>query len=336
MTRYWFELSGENGPLARAELDAVVETLGGSSPPGGDHPAGVESVEFDDRAMAETAAAQLASARRVLELWPAATAEELEERFRLAAREPSSAAFRLFGGGSGAPVPGVIRSLARAYVMGGGSIDLERPARRFWLAEAGPGWVVGEELPQVDRRSFTARNMPKLPFQRPVSLPPRLARIAVNLGHVRRGARVVDPFVGTGALLAEAALVGARVTGVDRDASMIRGATRNFAYLRLAAEAWIVDDASTAAQSIPPRSFDVLVTDPPYGRASSSGGETPPALIARVLQAWAPAVRPDGRIVLVTAGGPEPLPAPWQLELAVKDRVHRSLTREFRVYRRRD
>jgi tRNA (guanine10-N2)-dimethyltransferase len=332
--RYWFELSGENRSLARAELEAVVATLGGKLLPSHGAPIGYENVEFEASPDAEAAARRLASVHRVLELWDESSAAGLADRFRSAGHPGGPASFRLLGRGSRAPVPEVIRDLARAYVEGGGSIDLDQPTRRFWLAEAGSRWAVGEELAQVDRRSFDARRMPRLPFQRPVSLPPRLARIAVNLGHVRSGMRVVDPFVGTGSLLAEAALLGARVTGVDRDATMIRGAGQNFAHLGLSAESWIVDDATAAARSMPPGRFDALVTDPPYGRASSSGGEEPTALIARVLPAWADSVGPDGRIVLVVAGGPDPLPPPWRRELAVKDRVHRSLTREFRVYRR--
>jgi hypothetical protein len=33
-------------------------------------------------------------------------------------------------------------------------------------------------------------------------------------------------------------------------------------------------------------------------------------------------------------GGPDPLPAPWTRVVSIPDRVHRSLTREFRVYER--
>ncbi|HTT35992.1 MAG TPA: hypothetical protein VMH78_09045, partial [Thermoplasmata archaeon] len=80
--------------------------------------------------------------------------------------------------------------------------------------------------------------------------------------------------------------------------------------------------------------FDALVTDAPYGRSSSSGGEPPGALLARALSRWTSRVRPEGRIVVVVPGGDDPLPPPWRRSLSIPDRVHRSLTREFRLFRR--
>jgi tRNA (guanine10-N2)-dimethyltransferase len=334
MAEYWFELSQENPALAEAEAEAVVVTTGGVRLASAQGHVGFLAAEFRDVASAELAAARIASARRMLGMWPLSTHDELLDRFRELGRTRTTASFRTVGRGTTAPLPDVIRAMAGAFIEGGGAIDLEHPVRRFWIANPGGDWNVGEEIGQVDRRSFEARRMPTLPFQRPVSLPPRLGRIAVNLAHVKPGMHVVDPFVGTGALLAEAALLGARVTGVDRDARMVRGASENFAHLGVEAEQWIVDDARSAGLAARPGSYDALVTDPPYGRASSVGDETPAELLARTMPAWGDAVGPEGRIVLVVAGGPDPLPRPWRRELCVVDRVHRSLTREFRVYRR--
>jgi tRNA (guanine10-N2)-dimethyltransferase len=194
---------------------------------------------------------------------------------------------------------------------------------------------LGEEVAAVDRGAFQKRAMPTLPFRRPVSLSPRLARVAANLARFRPGARVVDPFLGTGALALESAMVGAKITGVDHDARMIQGASRNFAALGLSAEKLIVGDSAAVAGQFADGRFDALVTDAPYGRASSSGGESPADLSTRVLAAWAPKIRPGGTIVTVTPGGTETVPAEWERESSIPDRVHRSLTREFRVYRRR-
>jgi tRNA (guanine10-N2)-dimethyltransferase len=211
-------------------------------------------------------------------------------------------------------------------------VDLDAPSRRFWYAEGAPGAMgFGEEVAEVDRAAFDERRMPRLPFRRPVSLAPRLGRVAANLARVRSGDRVADPFVGSGALAIESALLGARVTGIDVDATMVRGAIANFAHLSLAPEALIVGDAT---ETVPAGPFDALVTDPPYGRASTTRGEAAPELLRRVLARWAPAVRPNGRVVVVVPGGPDPLGPPWRRVGTVADRVHRSLTREFRVYAR--
>ena len=176
--------------------------------------------------------------------------------------------------------------------------------------------------------------MPALPFQRPVSLPPRFARAAANLARVRAGDRVVDPFVGTGALLAEAGLLGGRLFGIDLDPTMVRGALRNLAHLGRHAEELVVGDAGSIEFADPGVRFDALVTDPPYGRASSTGGEGAAAVLARVLPRWADRVRPGGRVVVIVPGPIAPPGPEWTSVVRASVRVHRSLTREFRVFER--
>ncbi|MCI4321461.1 MAG: methyltransferase, partial [Thermoplasmata archaeon] len=221
---------------------------------------------------------------------------------------------------------------AQAVQAAGGRVDLEQPDRRFAFDRAGEGRVrFGEQAAEVDRSVLASRRMPRLPFRRPVSLPPKLGRVAANLARVRPGDRVVDPFLGTGALAVESALLGARVTGLDSDATMVRGALANFAHLALEPEAVLVADSGAVD---PAGQFDALVTDPPYGRASTTGGEDAAALVERVVGHWANAVRPSGRLVVVMPGGGDPVGVPWRRIASIPDRVHRSLTREFRIYER--
>ena len=223
--------------------------------------------------------------------------------------------------------------MGSAYVSGGGRIALENPDRRFWLEMAGEHrYRLYEEIGRASRSSFSARRTPQLPFQRPVTLAPTLARALVNLAHVGARDRVVDPFAGTGSLLLEASLLGARTVGIDASAAMVRGALENFAHFGQTPELLRQADAEEAAAEFPPNSFDAMVTDPPYGRASGTGGERPDELWRRTLVAWAPRIRPGGRLGVVVPAGTE-LPAlDARLEVAIPQRVHRSLTREFRVY----
>ncbi|HYK92612.1 MAG TPA: RsmD family RNA methyltransferase, partial [Thermoplasmata archaeon] len=307
MTRFWVELSGENRPLALAELEGATRALGGaiSAPP--DLPDSITgsfvAVDLAGRASATALADRLALAWMVVEPWPEEGAEEIAGRLVREGRRGRSAAFRPFGRPRG-PVRSIpVARLADAYRRGGGSIDLTTPDQRFFIAESPGGrFHFAEEVGSVDRTAFERRRLPTFPFRRPVSLPPKLGRVAANLGAVRPGDRVLDPFVGTGALAAEAALLGARMSGVDVDATMVRGAIQNLAHVGLEFESITASDAAVAARDYSGPAFDALISDPPYGRSSGSRGEPPENLLERTIPAWAPAVRAGGRIVLVVPG----------------------------------
>jgi tRNA (guanine10-N2)-dimethyltransferase len=332
MKRVVVELSGESPELAQAEVVATTETLGGRAVAGPVPGSPLALVEVPDGSV-QALAERLALARRCL--------VEVEEGSlaTVAAWRPdaagTSAAFRRIGRPSSGGDDPAIRAAATAWKAAGGTIDLDRPTRRFWLATQEPSTTrLLEELAAVDRRAVATRRISALPFHRPVGLAPRLARAAANLAHLGSGDRVLDPFLGTGALLAEAALLGAHVYGIDREPTMVQGALRNFAHLGVTAHELVVGDAGDVEFPGSAGPFEALLTDPPYGRASSTGGEASAELLARVLPRWAARVRPSGRVVVVVPGGPDPLPEPWRREVSVPVRVHRSLTREFRVYRR--
>lgn len=63
-------------------------------------------------------------------------------------------------------------------------------------------------------------------------LPPKLAQILINLcGTLPEGARVLDPFCGTGVVLQEAMLMGYNAYGTDIDERMIRYSEKNLKWL---------------------------------------------------------------------------------------------------------
>jgi putative methyltransferase (TIGR01177 family) len=332
MIRVYVELSGESLALASAEAVAAAEALGGGDASSGSAFESLRALEVPEERATPLLAARLALARRCLV--ERSVGCDPEKASADAGNSGASAAFRRIGQPSAGADPSV-HAVARRYVSAGGRIDLEHPSRRFWLARDRDGADhLLEEVATVDRSSEQRRRMPLLPFQRPVSLPPKLARAAANLGRVRPGDRVLDPFLGTGALLAEAGLLGGRLYGIDRDATMVRGAVENLSFFGLSAQELLVGDAGAVEFPGAPGAFDAILTDPPYGRSSSTGGESADRLVERVVPRWAERLRPGGRIVLVVPTGAAELPAPWRPTVSVPVRVHRSLTREFRVYER--
>ncbi|MFZ1023994.1 MAG: RsmD family RNA methyltransferase [Thermoplasmata archaeon] len=334
MIPVWVELSGRNPGLGRAEAIAAAEALGGagnSAAEGSTRPDRV-LVQLPSRREVNALADRLALARRCL-VEVGDPDGSIETWFAEQGSRGGSASFRELDSPDSEHTDPRLPRWVGAYKRGGGRIDLRQPERRFWIASSGGAAPEAlEEVGSVNRTGFRARRTPQYPFQRPVTLDPRLARAAVNLARVRPGDRVVDPFVGTGSLLIEAALVGARVTGIDRDADMVRGALQNFAHVGLVPESMTVGDSAAVGKAIEGAYWDALVTDPPYGRASGTGREPVSDLLARTLPVWASHIRPNGRIVIIAAGGEESIPLPWTRVMTVSDRVHRSLTREFRVY----
>ncbi len=336
MIEYRIELSGENPRLAAAELRGAAEALGGRTP-GTTTPAGSEDparVALPEHLPPARLADRLALAHRVLRWYP----EESVSSRAWARSVSGTASFRPLGRPRAAVRGAAAQGLVDAWRAGGGRVRLERPDREFVYEEAGGTPIrLAEVVARVDRSSFELRRMPKLPFRRPVSLTPRLGRAAANLARVGTGRWTADPFLGTGALLAEAALLGASVGGGDRDAEMLRGALRNFHHLGVELAIARVGDAGDPFPPPHGGAWDSLLTDPPYGRASSTGGESADALVGRALRRWAPFVVPGGPLVVIgPAERSADLGPDWELLEAIPDRVHRSLTREFRRYRRAD
>lgn len=327
------EVSQESRALAEAEVVSAAETVGGEGHPGDPWNAGLVSVAVPQSSDWALLASRVALGRRCLVLVRGG-----EEPISAAKREGAvgrSARFRQLGRPSGGDVDVGPRECGRAYKEGGGRIDLETPQRRFWLVRGSDGReALLEETAEVDRTAAARRRMPLLPFQRPVSLPPKLARVAVNLARVRTGDRVVDPFLGTGALLAEAGLMGARLYGIDRDPGMVRGAIRNLAHYGLEAEELGVGDARSVEFEDRDLRFSAVVTDPPYGRSSTTGGSDAAELVAEAMTRWWDRLEPGGRLSLVVPQGREPPSFGVVPRFRLPVRVHRSLTREFLLFER--
>lgn len=79
---------------------------------------------------------------------------------------------------------------------------------------------------------FQKRDVGK-PVQRKIfAIPPRLARIMVNLGGCTEGKVLLDPFCGVGTILQEALLAKAKAVGVDINRWCVEAATRNLDWLK--------------------------------------------------------------------------------------------------------
>jgi tRNA (guanine10-N2)-dimethyltransferase len=204
------------------------------------------------------------------------------------------------------------------------------------------GWVVAES-----RRDFGDRRPTDRPFFQPGSMAPMDARAVANLAGARPGARLLDPMCGTGGILVEAGLVGARTVGVDAQSKMVRGARENLATYLPDAHTGGLDGPRPHSMDAGPPSFDVVrgdatrlpfrdgafdgvAVDAPYGRQSKVARHDLADLVAGTLRE---AARLAPRAVLV-ADRPwreAALAAGWQLTGLFDRRVHRSLVRYYHV-----
>lgn len=90
---------------------------------------------------------------------------------------------------------------------------------------------VGRTLGVVDHEAFKTRDL-KRPFQRPsLSMPPKLARILVNLSGVKKGELLLDPFCGIGTILAEALVMGIDARGIDIEPRRVYESRMNLSWL---------------------------------------------------------------------------------------------------------
>jgi putative methyltransferase (TIGR01177 family) len=210
-------------------------------------------------------------------------------------------------GFSASEVAGLIGGIATRL---GFSINLQNPDHKIGLVLDGLsqkvvcGWMVGYG---TDSDGTTARKATERPFFKPISLDPRLARLAVNLVSKPRSMEaILDPMTGTGGFAIEAATMGRNVIALDLDLEMVKGAKINVDWslgdLKLESTIEILQgDATNLSKSIPTKwhqRVSGLVLDPPYGR-NSHGSLSHTELIKNTLLSFHDIATRDAKMVLI-------------------------------------
>jgi len=210
-------------------------------------------------------------------------------------------------------------------------VDLHRPATEIRVIFSDEAHFAGV-ISSIDRSSFEKRKNRYLPFVYPASLHPKYARALVNLTQVPEGGRLLDPFCGTGAILAEGSMIGLKTIGTDFSERMIEGSRKNLDHLRLSADLKLCD-----VGEIPHAigRVDGIATDPPYGRSTSTDGEGIPELYRRSFDAFSETLKSGARISIVVPDV-DLVRNQQGFRLLESHRlwVHRSLTRNFCVFER--
>jgi len=170
------------------------------------------------------------------------------------------------------------------------------------------------KISSIERKSFEQRKPQNRPFSSPISIHPKFARAIVNLSQLKKGETLLDPFCGTGGILIEAGLIGAKVIGIDVK-------KKNY-------ELYAMDMREACIEKV-----DCIVSDFPYGRSTYTGGELH-LLYDKAFEKMKEWVKEGGKAVIG-------LPSKEFIDMGKKYfklkevhplRVHKSLTRYFCVY----
>ena len=347
-TRLFVILTGEHPHLPFAELRGILEACGLSASAELAAPQ-VAIVDASDAELTVTSIVDRAAySRYVAKLIYFGSTANLPERLGDLIKDVEwpeiSGSFKVMAvriGGSSKEISGTQLEAA----MGGEilkispnlRVDLMNPEHIVLVALSGGKVFVGLLMGTIDRSKFLSREIPRRPFSHPASMRPKLARAMVNLGRVRPGDVMLDPFVGAGGIALEALEVGAFVLGCDIDEKIVWGAEQNLTYygFKESFRLWVCDALNLGLEG----TVDSIVTDPPYGRASSSRRVDPKKLIFRFLEKSLDLLKPGGYL---TMAAPREFGVDdfvervgYELVEVVDYREHKRLTRRIVVARLR-
>lgn len=128
---------------------------------------------------------------------------------------------------------------------------------------------ITNEFYRLNKKHFQELKPHKRPFFHPGSMSPKLARCMVNLSRAKEGDLLLDPFCGTGGILIEGGMVGTRLVGCDINWKMKNGSRINLDYMGIKNYKTHQVDITELKMY---EKVDVVVTDPPYGISTTTGG----------------------------------------------------------------
>ena len=161
----------------------------------------------------------------------------------------------------------------------GATVKLRKPSVQILVLTMSERILICKSDMSKLRALLRGREPGKKEFFHPSMMNSSLARVMCNLAGVRPGDIVLDPFCGGGGILCEASHIGASVVGIDLSWKLLVGARVNLSKISLN---YSLIQGDT--QHIPINSVNRIVSDPPYGRASSTRGNIAIKLVESLLK----------------------------------------------------
>lgn len=176
--------------------------------------------------------------------------------------------------------------------------------------------LMGQTLAVQEFEEFGARDFDR-PGRDQVSgmLPPKLARMMINLAQVNSDAIILDPFCGSGTIIQEAIVLGYKnITGTDNSTKAVEDTKQNLAWLEkqlsYKVEGYKVEsmDVRELDNNFKTKSFDAIVTEPYLG-PGLKGNERPAEIEATAQQLeflylsafeqFSKVLKPEGKVVII-------------------------------------
>jgi len=214
------------------------------------------------------------------------------------------------------------------------TVRLRHPDIEIRVFITDPRIYITTKIYEIPRLSFEQRKVQHRPFFSPISMHPKLARALINLSQVGVNETLLDPFCGTGGILLEAGLVGARCIGSDIECKMVNGCRQTLTHYNIKNFEIFNADIGDLSHSV--KQVDAIVTDFPYGRSTTTKGEQLNVLYKRAFESMSNVLK-KGRRAVVGLSHQDFISLGEEYFTVVEVhpvRVHRSLTRYFVVCQR--
>ncbi|MDH7506568.1 MAG: TRM11 family methyltransferase [Candidatus Thermoplasmatota archaeon] len=227
----------------------------------------------------------------------------------------------------------IIAQIAEIYTQNK-KVDLRNPDNEIRVLITDKKIYVGLKKAQVNRTLFEKRKVQHRPFFSPISLHPKIAKTLVNLSEIRKNETLLDPFCGTGGILIEAGIIGARLIGSDIEKKMIDGCKKTLDFYGIKNYKLFCCDIGEIKKHVD--FVDAVVTDLPYGKSTTTKGEEIINLYERAFENISKVLKEKRKAVIGLSNKKRISIGEKYLSLVEKHefRVHKSLTRYFVVYQK--
>jgi len=227
----------------------------------------------------------------------------------------------------------IVKTLAEIYSKNR-IVNLDYPDVEIRVLITDPTIYVGLTLAEINRSQFEERKVQYRPFFSPISLHPKIARALVNLSLVKKDEILLDPFCGTGGILLEGGLIGAKIIGSDIEEKMIEGCKKTLNFYNITKYKLFCSDVGDIKRNA--KKADAVVTDLPYGKSTTTKGENINQLHLRAFESISKILKKNGVAVIGLSN--KDIISIGSRHFSLLDvhelRVHKSLTRYFAVYKK--